>query len=95
MKAWPGKWRVEESLDGGQPDCPTTGVIVWIVAEGGSVARVFPCDNPARAFGDPSLTDHGAVPGIEGYEIGLAIARATAKEIVDSHNAMIDGKLNF
>ena len=94
MKPWPGKWRIEESLNG-VPGCPTTGTRVYIVAEGGWVAEIKPCANPRRAFSDETLTNSGDVPGCEGYVIGLEIARATAKEIVDAHNANIDGRLNF
>ena len=82
-----GKWSIVESTDGGPEGCSTTGRVIYIVAAGGIVAQVMPCASPRAAFGDDGLPDCGNTPGTYGYDTGLDIARATAREIVDAHNA--------
>ena len=95
MKSWPGEWEISEFFEGGAPGGPFTRTAIRILAEGGTVATLYACENPRRAFNAESMPDCGGTPGTEGYQIGLEIARATAREIIEAHNAKINGRLNF
>jgi hypothetical protein len=51
----PGPWRTEVT---GSPDIYDGNYHhLWISGEGGTIAQVFACGNPRRAFKDESLSD--------------------------------------
>jgi len=75
----PGPWEVTHS--GNKDDF--RGQWTWINAEGGTVAQVFPCGNPQRAFKSPELSD---LPEPSNGRIGQANARliAAAPELLEA-----------
>lgn len=70
-KHTPGPWEVTHT--GNKDDF--RGLRTWINAEGGTVAAVFPCGNPRRAFRDEELSD---LPEPSDGPIGQSNARLLA-----------------